>query len=74
MQVSVEWLGKASRGGRLAGKYLVLLYLVCGRLPEALEACRSCAAARRGDLWIRLTLRISGFTSSLCLPADLLNA
>ena len=34
----VEWLEEAGQAGRPAGRYLVLLYLVRGRLPEALRA------------------------------------
>ena len=33
----VEWLKEAMQAGRPAGTYLVLLYLVRGRLPEALR-------------------------------------
>ena len=40
MQMLVEWLGEALQGGRPVGRYLVLLYLVRGRLPEALKAYR----------------------------------
>lgn len=37
----VEWLRERLQQGRPAGRYLVLLYLVRGRLPEALGAHRA---------------------------------
>ena len=40
MQKLVEWLKEGMQEGRPAGRYLVLLYLVRGRLPEALKAFR----------------------------------
>ena len=36
----VEWLHERMQEGRSAGRYLVLLYLVRGRVPEALSAHR----------------------------------
>ena len=40
LQMLVKWLKERVREGRPAGRFLVLLYLVRGRLPEALNAHR----------------------------------
>jgi len=40
LQMLVKWFKERMREGRPAGRYLVLLYLVRGRLPEALDAHR----------------------------------
>ena len=40
VQMLVEWLRERMQEGRPAGRYLVLLYLVRGRVPEALSAHR----------------------------------
>lgn len=38
LQMLVEWLRERMQKGEPSGRYLVLLYLVRGRLPEALSA------------------------------------
>ena len=40
MQMLVEWLRERMQEGRPADRYLVLLYLMRGRVPEALSAHR----------------------------------
>ena len=40
VQMLVEWLRKRMQEGKPAGGYLVLLYLMRGRVPEALSAHR----------------------------------
>ena len=38
VQMLVEWLHERMQKGKPAGRYLVLLYLMRGRVPEALSA------------------------------------
>ena len=38
LQMLVEWLRECLQKAKPSGRYLVLLYLVRGRLPEALSA------------------------------------
>ena len=38
VQMLVEWLRERMQEGKPAGRYLVLLYLMRGRVPEALSA------------------------------------
>ena len=40
VQMLVDWLRERMQEGRPAGRYLMLLYLVRGRVPEALSAHR----------------------------------
>ena len=64
----VEWLREAMQEGRPAGRYLVLLYLVRGRLPEALKAFRELRStqpeAKTGALFL---LSGTGSVAVYCL-------
>ncbi len=71
LQMLVEWLKEGMQEGRPAGRYLVLLYLVRGRLPEALKAFQelrsSLPEAKTGDLVLLMIAQFpSGNASWLC--------